>query len=50
MSENPDFDPANHTLSMVGHFRNSAVIICGLLATHQLTRESETSDYWSLSS
>jgi len=47
MSENPDFDPANHILSMVGHFPNAGNDNMWSPGTHQLTRESETSDYWS---
>ena len=47
MSENPDFDPANHTLSMVGHFPNSGNPNMWSPGTYQLTREGEDSDYWS---
>ena len=48
MSENPDFDPANNTLSMVGHFPNAGQSNMWSPGTHQLTRESATSDYWSI--
>ena len=48
MSENPDFDPANNTLSMVGHFPNAGQSNMWSPGTHQLTRESTTSDYWSI--
>ena len=36
MSENPDFDPANHTLSMVGHFPSSGSpnMVARYISTH----------------
>ena len=47
MSQNPDFDPANHVLSMVGHFPSGGASNMWSPGTFQLTRESTTSDYWS---
>ena len=47
MGQNPDFDPAAHTLSMVGHFPSGGADNMWSPGTFQLTRESTTSDYWS---
>ena len=46
MGQNPDFDPATHTLSMVGHFPSDGHSNMWSPERHQLTREHAGSDYW----